>query len=96
MTSERWERVKVIVADALEATPESREEFVLDACGGDEELHSEVSRLLQAAGDPSVSPAIPFPASPPVAPRLSEGNPSREVPRNSIYRARRDGRSVRG
>jgi serine/threonine protein kinase len=47
MTPERWERVKDILAAALELPPEERGDWLGQACVGDEELRSEIELLLQ-------------------------------------------------
>ena len=44
--SEPWERIKEIVASALELDPTQRTEFVRQRCGGDDELRHEVESLL--------------------------------------------------
>ena len=48
MTAERWERVKQIVADALELDRAKRDSFVAEACAGDSGLRGEVETLLRA------------------------------------------------
>ena len=52
MTPERWERIKEITGEALELDAARRAAFVLQACGGDDELRAEVQSLLDAE-DPS-------------------------------------------
>ena len=42
----RWQRVKDVVADALERAPARRDAFVRDACAGDESLRAEVDAYL--------------------------------------------------
>ena len=46
MTPERWEKVDVIFQEAIELPPVQREDFVLQTCGGDDELRAEVQSLL--------------------------------------------------
>jgi Tol biopolymer transport system component len=46
MTPERWQQVSRIYHDALTQDPQAREEFVRDACGGDEAMQKEVQSLL--------------------------------------------------
>jgi hypothetical protein len=47
MTPERWQKVKAILADALDRTsPTERLRFVEQACEGDVQLKEEVSALL--------------------------------------------------
>ncbi len=48
MTGDGWERVKEIVADALEREPAYRADFVHDACAGDAGLERHVASLLGA------------------------------------------------
>ena len=47
MTPERWRRVETVFQTALDITPENRERFLTEACGGDEVLRCEVERLLK-------------------------------------------------
>jgi non-specific serine/threonine protein kinase/serine/threonine-protein kinase len=44
----RWDRIKEIAGEALEIDRASRAAFLLDACGGDAELHAEILTLLGA------------------------------------------------
>src|SRR5688500_5997940 len=46
MTPERWQKVDVIFQEAIELPPVQRDDFVLQACGGDHELRAEVQSLL--------------------------------------------------
>ena len=46
MTSERWERTKQILEDALRLAPERRAAFLDSACSGDSGLRSEVESLI--------------------------------------------------
>jgi serine/threonine protein kinase/tetratricopeptide (TPR) repeat protein len=43
---EKWDRVKEIVASALERSPDERPDFLREACGEDAELRGEVESLL--------------------------------------------------
>ncbi|HEY9403682.1 MAG TPA: protein kinase [Pyrinomonadaceae bacterium] len=47
MTPERWRRVETVFQTALDIRPENREQFLADACAGDEVLHREVERLIE-------------------------------------------------
>ncbi|GFE79666.1 hypothetical protein GCM10011487_16660 [Steroidobacter agaridevorans] len=61
MTPDHWRRVKALLCDALEQEPHSREAWLEQACGDDEELRCEVRSLIAAHdGPPSFidSPAI--------------------------------------
>jgi len=49
MDPARWERIKRIVADAMERDPADRPGFVREAAAGDAELEAEVLRILAAA-----------------------------------------------
>ena len=58
MTSDRWERVKAVFAEASGLPAEARPAFLARACGGDAELRDEVASLLRAAaGDDSLPAA---------------------------------------
>lgn len=46
MSPERWQRVRVILEDALELEAGRREAFLASACGGDTQLRDEVVSLL--------------------------------------------------
>jgi eukaryotic-like serine/threonine-protein kinase len=48
MTPERWQRVKQIFDSALEYAPEQRSAFLSGACGGDDDLRSEVESLISS------------------------------------------------
>lgn len=49
MSSEIWQRVKVIVYEALERDPAEWPTYLQESCEGDSELESEVSSLLQVS-----------------------------------------------
>jgi hypothetical protein len=46
MTPERWQKVRAIVEEAMEISPDSRTPFLEKVCGGDLELRGEVESLL--------------------------------------------------
>src|SRR5258708_9159189 len=46
MTRQQWERVKDIFTEALEVEQSLRDTFARDAAAGDEELFSEIRRML--------------------------------------------------
>lgn len=46
MTPERWQRIKALLADALERPPAERAAFLDEACGSDATLRAEVESLL--------------------------------------------------
>ncbi len=46
MTPERWQQVKEIFDSAIKYLPEHRPAFISQACGGDDELRSEVESLI--------------------------------------------------
>ncbi len=61
MDSRNWEKVKILFGQALEISPDKREEFLLEACGNDVELYQEVLSLVredQSDDSPLDSPAI--------------------------------------
>jgi RNA polymerase sigma factor (TIGR02999 family) len=45
---EKWERIKTIFPSALEREPGEREEFIVQACGGDDALRAELESLLSS------------------------------------------------
>lgn len=51
MTPEKWQEVKVVLAEAMEANPEHRRKLLEDRCNGDRELQQEVESLLEYAGE---------------------------------------------
>jgi eukaryotic-like serine/threonine-protein kinase len=60
MSSERWERTKQLLEEALRLPPEQRSGFLEPACGTDVELRSEVESLIaahQEAGSRFLTPA---------------------------------------
>lgn len=48
MDAKRWKRVDELLDDVLELTPGARQKVVIERCGDDEELRTEVERLLLA------------------------------------------------
>ena len=61
MSSARWPTITKIFEAALEKRQSERDRFVQEACGGDQDLQSEVNRLLaadEAAGSFLDKPAI--------------------------------------
>ena len=54
MTPEHWERVKDILAAALELPPEERGDWLGQACAGDEELRREIELLLRSEQEAGV------------------------------------------
>src|SRR5687767_7831440 len=48
MTSSNWQKVKEIFNSALELPPEERSAYLDDACGADNDLRSEVEKLLDS------------------------------------------------
>ncbi len=48
-TAERWHRVDEVFSQALDLPPAERPAFLAEACGDDDELRSDVERLLLAA-----------------------------------------------
>ncbi|MFZ5542863.1 MAG: hypothetical protein ACOZJZ_04845, partial [Pseudomonadota bacterium] len=50
LDSTRWQRVKGLLADALERPPQQRQRFIDEAAGGDAALRAELNALVAAAG----------------------------------------------
>ena len=62
MSSERWERTKQILEEALRLASEQRAAYLQSACGADHELRSEVESLIsshEAAGSQFLAVAAP-------------------------------------
>ena len=55
-TPERWQRVKAIVAEAMDGSPAERAAILDRACGDDPALRHEVTSLLEAAAEPAEDP----------------------------------------
>jgi len=60
MNPERWGRIKQVHQSAIEVEPGRRDEYLREACAGDESLLKEVTSLLEQDGDPHglESPAL--------------------------------------
>lgn len=66
MTTERWQRVKELVAGCLEAAPEERPSYLDRHCASDRELRREVESLVasyEESGDLMEEPALRPPAA---------------------------------
>ena len=61
MTPERWQRIGELFEAAVRIDPAERAAWLRDACGGDDELRTEVGRLL-AQQDPAHLSAILTPS----------------------------------
>ncbi len=48
MENERWQRIKTLLYDAIELSPDARSLFLDDVCGSDASLRAEVESLLEA------------------------------------------------
>jgi eukaryotic-like serine/threonine-protein kinase len=48
MDAERWAKIDRLFDEAMECSPETRADFLANACAGDEELYHEVQSLLEA------------------------------------------------
>ena len=62
MSSERWERTKEILEQALRLAPEERQAYLDSACGADADLRSEAESLIashQEAGSQFLGAAAP-------------------------------------
>lgn len=53
MNAELWKQVDALLDDALELPPEKREQFVAEACAGNDELRDEVMSLVRAQSQAS-------------------------------------------
>ena len=62
MNSERWEKTKEILEEALHLAPEDRQAYLDSACGADRELRSEVESLI-ASHEEADSQFLAEPAS---------------------------------
>jgi serine/threonine protein kinase len=69
MTPERWNKVRNVLADALQLQQEERPKFLDQACASDEELRRQVERLLSSSDEARSS----FLESSPVHVTLSPG-----------------------
>ncbi len=76
MSPERWQQVKSIVAEAIEADPLDRSRLIADRCGEDLELRKEVGSLLPyAAATTATIGDLTGPAQPIVAGEALIGHP---------------------
>lgn len=84
MTPEAWSRVKTILADALDVSPDARSAYLDSACAGDASLRREVESLIvaQAAEWEFFDSPPPMPPAPDEAP---VGPPSRHGERVGPY-----------
>ncbi|MEW6738238.1 MAG: protein kinase, partial [Acidobacteriota bacterium] len=48
LTPQRWQQIKSLIEQALEYAPGQRQEFLADACAGDELLYQEVEAFIAA------------------------------------------------
>lgn len=55
---QRWDRLKQIVADALDLPPEQRAAYLTQACGTDSSLRAEAEQLLSPAHDTVLHPKV--------------------------------------
>src|SRR5664279_1524027 len=53
MTPEHWQKIKNILAEALEVAPAERDSYLEQSCGNDEAVRREVELLLQSEQDVS-------------------------------------------
>lgn len=61
LKNDSWEKLKDIFQDALERPPQLRDQFLIEACGGDEGMRQEILQLLASFdedGEFMESPAI--------------------------------------
>src|SRR5579862_3128676 len=72
MTPEQWQRVRDVLAGALERIPEDRSAFLDRACSSDNALRKEVERLLAASNEARSSFLQPVLACSTIAARLPE------------------------
>jgi serine/threonine protein kinase len=63
MKEQRWQAIKDLFFEALERAPAQRDEFVAQACEGDEALRAEVLSLLAAHEDSATGDFITDPAA---------------------------------
>src|SRR2546422_997775 len=74
MSTERWERTKQILEEALRLARDQRQVYLDQACGSDSDLRADVESLIashEAAGSPVLYAAAPGPFPP---------NPFRQPP----------------
>src|SRR5690606_15937215 len=61
MTTEEWDRIKVLLAEALDRPPAERQAFLEAACRHDAHLHAEVASLLEAYASADAADALESP-----------------------------------
>jgi serine/threonine protein kinase len=62
MTPERWQQVETLVDAALDLPASERPAWLRNACGSDDALYQEVSRLVVAVDEPNAMLDVPTPA----------------------------------
>lgn len=67
MHKDRWERIELLFADAVELTVARRAAFLARACGDDDKLREEIDALLHAHDAPGVLDASPHRSNPAIA-----------------------------
>jgi hypothetical protein len=93
MHPKRWTEIDSLLQSALERPTNEREEFLREACAGDEELEQEVRSLLAAQGEAGsflLNPAIDVAAQGMAAARAGNGDEGapRQIPPAQIGRYR--------
>lgn len=85
MTFERWQQLREILYSALALTPETRADYLAEACADDRYLRAQIESLLryQETGEVIVAPSPPRPAPPVRA--------TPELPADFVGRPTRDG-----
>ena len=95
MAGDRRGRVSDLYHAALERAPETRSEFLRQACQGDEALRAEVESLLQyESASAQFLERLPSPDLPSVAVTTMVGRQLGPVQDSRADRCRRDGRSL--
>ena len=69
LTSDRWQKIKDLFAEAQEREPKDRSAYLKAACGGEEALLAEVESLLAAAATEETTSAATPPAPDPLVGR---------------------------
>lgn len=69
LTSDRWQKIKDLFAEAQDHEPEDRKAYLRSACGGDEVLLAEVQSLLAAAASEETTGAATPPTQDPLVGR---------------------------
>ena len=92
MTPERWRAVDTVIQGALACDPERRDDFVAEACAGDEELRREVESLLDAHDrstdflERPAAEALGASSAPPLTERLAKALAGRYVIERELAR----------